>query len=436
MLGRRNIFRTPGLQKAVFIALLLGVCMWIFNISEIGKSDDKKQPIANIEGKGKVVVFVIDSVSGMLEDNKKSIKMFKNITHGDVVCSLVKSSGNPQKLHFYNVDSMFGTVDNLRYIQTLKTVSEYAKGAPSMRVVVNISLGSRALNRLEELLIKDLVSRNVIVVAAAGNNGTKDPFYPATFDGVISVGACEHGEKKYYSNYGKIDTFASGNYQDTESVTLPSSSGYETSTRKVTVSGTSFAAPRVTGLIVKMLQLKPSLSNREVLENIQKTSKRVIGFKNGSINSIDALAEVSRKYAILKATKNGLIMLTYMCGIVIAVALVAYFISRIAILIFRLIFPEWWMKIMIRKINTIMANRQGARDINFIIYCMHPNYERLCDTAQNALVRIGCPAVKYLSIKYHYATNNDFVDFKKPILTTIIKIGGLEADRFLESLAD
>ena len=56
-------------------------------------------------------------------------------------------------------------------------------------VVINMSLGGSSLDPLEKAAVDYAVSQGVIIVAAAGNTGTRGMHYPGAYDPVISVAA-------------------------------------------------------------------------------------------------------------------------------------------------------------------------------------------------------------------------------------------------------
>jgi len=375
-----------------------------------------------------VAVFVIDSVSNLLPKDKDTLNLFDGVSHGYLVCSLVKIVGDTERVYLYNVDDRFGMVDKHKYLGTLQTIIEYAHNNHETRIVVNISLGSYSINQEEMSLIKKLVKRkNVIVVSSAGNDSSKKSTYPAIFDGVICVGASKNDMKAYYSNYGNIDIFAPGEYKISRSLFLPSDTGFETDIQEATFSGTSFAAPRISGLIVKMLNFKPSLSNKEVIEIIQRTSDPVMGFKTGRMNKMNALAEVSEKYAFIKKAKNAFCTLLKITGLMAFAFMLFFIFARIWMIFLRELKPQSWINIKIKKINRITTKkRQGRRDIMFIADYLHPEYQNLFDVAKNALLSIGEPAVKHLIIAYHYSGYN-----KTQIKNIISTIGGEEARIFL-----
>jgi hypothetical protein len=208
----------------------------------------------------------------------------------------------------------------------------------------------------------------------------------------------------------------------------------ETHARTVKLNGTSFAAPKVSGLIVKMLRLDPSLSNQRILDILQNTSDDVLGFDQGSINRLGALAVISEKYAVLRTSRHvfflifeALCILALFCvGLLIVVPVPEF--------LFRVTFPARWESTRIRRIERIMdSDRKRPRDVRYIINCLLPGYARLFESANRALLKIGKPAVKYLARAYPYKPSNEFGDFQTCIHELIEEIGGKEAEEFIRS---
>jgi thermitase len=70
--------------------------------------------------------------------------------------------------------------------------------------VINMSLGGAASSKTLERAI-NMASRNgVIMIAAAGNNGSTTPYYPAAYDKVIAVASTDYSDQlSPYSNRGE-----------------------------------------------------------------------------------------------------------------------------------------------------------------------------------------------------------------------------------------
>lgn len=57
--------------------------------------------------------------------------------------------------------------------------------------VISMSLGGSSPSRLQEIVVKFLAKRNILLIAAAGNGGTPTVSYPAGFPEVVSVAAID-----------------------------------------------------------------------------------------------------------------------------------------------------------------------------------------------------------------------------------------------------
>ncbi|HEV2529851.1 MAG TPA: S8 family serine peptidase [Thermomicrobiales bacterium] len=119
--------------------------------------------------------------------------------------------------------------------------------------VINLSLGSTYDSRAIRDAIALATDRDVTVVAAAGNAARSQPLeYPASNDGVVSVAATTAtGDRATFSNYNvAVDLSAPG---------IDVASAFPDG-RYATASGTSMAAPIVTGTVALLLEADPDLT--------------------------------------------------------------------------------------------------------------------------------------------------------------------------------
>ena len=127
--------------------------------------------------------------------------------------------------------------------------------------VINLSLGSRADSRILEHAVDYAWEHGVVVVAAAGNEDTSTPSYPAAYRNVISVAATNQlNEKARFSNYGKIDVAAPG---------VGILSTFPGGRYKI-LDGTSMASPHVAALAG--LLAAQDRSAPEIRRRIQRTA--------------------------------------------------------------------------------------------------------------------------------------------------------------------
>lgn len=154
--------------------------------------------------------------------------------------------------------------------------------------VINMSLGAPSYSRGEEAAVDYAWARDVVLVAAAGNNASNALFYPAAHAHVIGVAATTAADAQAsFSNYGPFVAVSAPGLSIYS--TLPwRSYGY--------LSGTSMAAPHVAGLAALIRSFNPTLRNDEVRALIESTADdlgapgRDDTFGFGRINAARALA--------------------------------------------------------------------------------------------------------------------------------------------------
>lgn len=171
---------------------------------------------------------------------------------------------------------LFTIIDGIEY-----AVSEGAN-------IINLSLTMNDYTSALNSTIQAAHKKGVLIIAAAGNENTKKPQYPAALKNVIAVSATTPGDKRAsFSNYGSyIDISAPGMgiYS-----TIPNNSyGY--------LDGTSMATPIVSGVAALILSKNPFLTPAEI-ESILKKSSKDLGEKGkdsyfgyGRVDAYNALS--------------------------------------------------------------------------------------------------------------------------------------------------
>ncbi|GIG65069.1 type VII secretion-associated serine protease mycosin [Phytomonospora endophytica] len=166
--------------------------------------------------------------------------------------------------------------------------------------VINLSVRSPENDELAAA-IADAVSKDVVIVAAAGNIGEKLPagttVYPAAYDGVIGVAAITpQGVRSDKSNYGNFVDIAAPGVQITS--VAPKGGGIGV----LKDGGTSFATAFVTGTAALVRSYYPNMSAPDVIERILATADSPAGnwdkyLGYGIVNPYQAVASLNGKLA-------------------------------------------------------------------------------------------------------------------------------------------
>jgi len=127
--------------------------------------------------------------------------------------------------------------------------------------VINLSFGASESRQILEDAVNYAAARGILLVGAAGNNGSPSVLYPAAYPAVIAVSATNSANQRaIFSNYGpQIELAAPG----AGIYSLHLGGGY------MTRNGTSMSAPQVSGLAAILLGLPGNASASAVRSQMQ-----------------------------------------------------------------------------------------------------------------------------------------------------------------------
>ncbi len=157
--------------------------------------------------------------------------------------------------------------------------------------VINLSLGGHHISKTEQLAIDYAYSKNVLVVVASGNEGKDNRDYgPAGLEHVLTVGAVgPDGKYAGFSNYGDaVDLAAPGvdilslRARRTDFELVAGQEGYRPGqafvgpeNRYYRATGTSFAAPFVTGVASLLIARNPDLTVEQLMRILRNTARDI-----------------------------------------------------------------------------------------------------------------------------------------------------------------
>ena len=195
----------------------------------------------------------------------------------------------------YNIFSdgtMWSLFGSLWHLANYKAKNNYSATIP-----VNMSLGGPWASSFVVDMVEYALERGVMVVASSGNDCQRIHKYPAAYQGVMAVGASDASDRRAtFSTWGQfVSVVAPG--ESIISTSVVSNTSY------VSMSGTSMAAPHVTGLIGYMLTFNPDLKPDQIKTYIEQNADYINGQTDfseetgwGRINVLKTIEAVINDY--------------------------------------------------------------------------------------------------------------------------------------------
>jgi len=180
--------------------------------------------------------------------------------------------------------------------------------------IVSMSFGFNSYSQIFKEVLQEAYNKDILLIAASGNNGQDNILYPAKYDTVIAVGAVDSNDNlASFSSYGfEQELVAPG--VDINSTSL--------NNQYFISSGTSLAAPHVAGVASLIKSFNKSLTNEQIraklrndaldLGTIGKDDLYGYGMVQVMLNiSNFTLANLSYFYEIFNITNFGLPNITF-----------------------------------------------------------------------------------------------------------------------------
>ncbi len=269
-------------------------------IPDNGKDDDCNGYVDDVHGADTYTKFILGDETcsnstlplNVSSDFKKGGHPVDTYGHGTFTTGLISSFVNSTDSvsPAFNV-SIMPIAANIHFDEffTTKTIADALDYAIQNEAdVINLSLTTSFRDAMIEKKIDEAIDAGIIVVAAAGNESSNAPSYPASFDGVISLGAVNDDlTLSSYSNFGENIDFVAyvgdgtgGSKGAVSQYTVScfsscSASNISNGGREFRLIGTSFAAPQFAALAALLKSDNPNMTDQDILNEVIKNIRDV-----------------------------------------------------------------------------------------------------------------------------------------------------------------
>ncbi|GEM_PF-775000 len=179
---------------------------------------------------------------------------------------------------------------SLYHLINWKTANHYTHTIP-----VNMSLGGSGASQFAIDMIEAALENNIVVIASMGNTGQNLAQYPSGYSGVIAVGASNGEDKKvHFSNSGRNISVCAPGYNIISTYAFGNDIYYSES-------GTSQAAPFVTGLVTYMLTFAPDLTPGQIKTYLETNADLIEGATGYTMTTGWGRVNVLKTIAAVKA---------------------------------------------------------------------------------------------------------------------------------------
>ena len=226
------------------------------------------------------VAILNQSTTSILDQSTTSIldSTLAEFGHGTMtagIVHLVAPTARIMPLKAFRADGSSNLSDIIRAIY-------YAADHGANVISMSFSMGQSSPGL--QAAVQYALSKNVIMIASSGNDGSKTLVYPASYGGVQGIGSSTNTDlRSAFSNYGSgvvtfaapgegvITTYPGGNY----------AAGW----------GTSFSTPMVAGAAALVLQARPNSKPGDITNALSKT-KQISDMGYGRIDLYSSLMNV------------------------------------------------------------------------------------------------------------------------------------------------
>lgn len=182
--------------------------------------------------------------------------------------------------------------------------------------VLNLSIAGPNFSQAVQDAVMYAWNRNIVVVAAAGNNATLEKRYPAAYQNVVSVANSDSDDAKSpTSNFGDwVQLTAPG---DTILSTFPTTQNLRNVNNYGYLTGTSMASPVVAGVAGLVWKTQFGTSNAAVVQQLYASADKIAGtgafWRNGRVNAARAVGIASNLSVSITPSPTSIIPV-FVCG--------------------------------------------------------------------------------------------------------------------------
>ena len=192
--------------------------------------------------------------------------------HGTSTCSIIAAKDDTNGVIGVAPNAQIIAIKGLQRDGTgsLTVVANAVKMAINEGVdIINMSLSSSYITKLLKAQVERALKKGIIVICSSGNTGKDNNVqFPAALPGTIAVGSINRSRRvsSFTSKGDSINISAPG-----ELITVAyRKGGYGK------MSGTSFSAPFVTGIVALLLQAKGKMTPAEVMKLVTETAEDIL----------------------------------------------------------------------------------------------------------------------------------------------------------------
>lgn len=224
-------------------------------------------------------VIVQQSSAAILDQSSAAILdggPYSAFGHGTMTCGLVHLVAPTTKI----LPLKAFTSNGSGYLSNVVAALYYAVSHNANIVNMSFDLSTRSAALTQAVAYAN--QKGVVLVAAAGNESTSAPVYPAAFDGkVVGIASTtDYDTRSSFSNYGSTDVWiaAPGEYLIS---TFPGGT-------YGSASGTSFSSPLAAGAAALLLSAKPGLNQSNAANALSHAVQLTPDLNHGRLDVYEA----------------------------------------------------------------------------------------------------------------------------------------------------